>query len=212
MSTKTEPRGKRAAGAGWHSAHGARSAGAAEPAADRPKAARGAIKPDDACPCGSGKTLATCCGPTIEGTAKAPTAEALMRARYTAFATGRPEFVDATIHPDQREDYDPESIARWSKGAAWHGLDVQSVEDGGENDDAGVVEFVARYTADGQPTFHHERATFRRHDGDWYLWDGELVTPTPVRRTEAKVGRNDLCPCGSGRKYKQCHGRLDEAS
>ncbi len=30
----------------------------------------------------------------------------------------------------------------------------------------------------------------------------------PVRRSEPKVGRNDPCPCGSGRKYKQCHGRL----
>jgi uncharacterized protein YecA (UPF0149 family) len=28
----------------------------------------------------------------------------------------------------------------------------------------------------------------------------------PVRRTDAKVGRNDPCPCGSGRKYKKCHG------
>jgi preprotein translocase subunit SecA len=30
----------------------------------------------------------------------------------------------------------------------------------------------------------------------------------PFRRFGAKVGRNDPCPCGSGRKYKQCHGRL----
>ena len=28
-----------------------------------------------------------------------------------------------------------------------------------------------------------------------------------VRRTVAKVGRNDLCPCGSGKKYKYCHGQ-----
>ncbi|HEV7735170.1 MAG TPA: SEC-C metal-binding domain-containing protein [Candidatus Binatia bacterium] len=28
----------------------------------------------------------------------------------------------------------------------------------------------------------------------------------PIRRAEAKVGRNDPCPCGSGRKYKKCHG------
>jgi preprotein translocase subunit SecA len=28
----------------------------------------------------------------------------------------------------------------------------------------------------------------------------------PVRRTEPKVGRNDPCPCGSGKKYKKCHG------
>ncbi len=31
----------------------------------------------------------------------------------------------------------------------------------------------------------------------------------PRVRTEKKVGRNDPCPCGSGKKYKQCHGRLD---
>ena len=28
----------------------------------------------------------------------------------------------------------------------------------------------------------------------------------PVRRDEPKVGRNDPCPCGSGKKYKKCHG------
>ena len=31
---------------------------------------------------------------------------------------------------------------------------------------------------------------------------------TPFVRQERKVGRNEPCPCGSGRKYKQCHGRL----
>ena len=33
-----------------------------------------------------------------------------------------------------------------------------------------------------------------------------LAPAAPLRRTEAKVGRNDPCPCGSGRKYKLCHG------
>lgn len=31
--------------------------------------------------------------------------------------------------------------------------------------------------------------------------------PQPVKRQEPKVGRNDPCPCGSGKKYKKCHGR-----
>jgi preprotein translocase subunit SecA len=30
--------------------------------------------------------------------------------------------------------------------------------------------------------------------------------PQPVRRAEPKVGRNEPCPCGSGKKYKKCHG------
>ena len=38
---------------------------------------------------------------------------------------------------------------------------------------------------------------------------GEGVLASPTVREEPKVGRNDPCPCGSGKKYKQCHGRLD---
>lgn len=199
------PKARPPAGSGWHRAHGDRAARAADIGAA--PAARGAARGGDPCPCGSGASLADCCDPYIAGASKPPTAEALMRARYTAFATRRPEFVNATIHPDQRDDYDDEAIASWSKGAAWHGLEVLATQAGGETDDEGVVEFVARYTVDGQPTYHHERATFRRHDGRWHLWDGELVTQAPVRRDAPKVGRNDPCPCGSGRKFKQCHGR-----
>jgi len=35
---------------------------------------------------------------------------------------------------------------------------------------------------------------------------GDDATPRTVRRDEPKVGRNDPCPCGSGKKYKKCHG------
>ena len=39
--------------------------------------------------------------------------------------------------------------------------------------------------------------------------DGEAVAvATPFVRTSEKIGRNDPCPCGSGKKYKHCHGRL----
>ena len=37
--------------------------------------------------------------------------------------------------------------------------------------------------------------------------DGEAAAPQPVQREE-KVGRNALCPCGSGKKYKKCCGRF----
>jgi hypothetical protein len=33
------------------------------------------------------------------------------------------------------------------------------------------------------------------------------VSPLPIAEYSPKVGRNDPCPCGSGRKYKKCHGR-----
>jgi len=31
---------------------------------------------------------------------------------------------------------------------------------------------------------------------------------TPITRDGPKIGRNDPCPCGSGKKYKQCHGKI----
>ena len=37
---------------------------------------------------------------------------------------------------------------------------------------------------------------------------GDDAAVKTIRREEPKVGRNDPCPCGSGKKYKQCHGRL----
>ncbi len=36
--------------------------------------------------------------------------------------------------------------------------------------------------------------------------------PTTVRRSTPKVGRNDPCPCGSGKKYKKCHGAVDSTA
>ena len=36
--------------------------------------------------------------------------------------------------------------------------------------------------------------------------DDSAARPEPVRRESAKVGRNDPCVCGSGKKYKKCHG------
>jgi uncharacterized protein YecA (UPF0149 family) len=37
---------------------------------------------------------------------------------------------------------------------------------------------------------------------------GEPQPAQPMRRFGSKIGRNDPCPCGSGKKYKQCHGQL----
>ena len=37
--------------------------------------------------------------------------------------------------------------------------------------------------------------------------DGEVKKVEPIRNRGEKVGRNDPCPCGSGKKYKNCHMR-----
>jgi SEC-C motif-containing protein len=160
----------------------------------------------DGCPCGSGRALDACCGPIVAQARTAGTAEELMRARYTAYATGKVEFLLASTHPDKRKDHDAKSTREWALNSEWHGLEILATTAGGPGDDEGTVEFVAEYTHDEARQRHHEVASFARHDGSWYLVGGRIVKPKPVVRETPKVGRNDPCPCGSGLKHKKCCG------
>ncbi len=159
----------------------------------------------NACPCGSAIDLTECCGPLHDGTRDAATAEALMRARYSAFATGRVEYIMNTVHPEKQDEHEPESTRAWATESEWLGLEIIDTQAGQADDDEGIVEFVAQYrTADGELIRHHEIASFARVEGTWFFHDGQPAPQATVRRQEPKVGRNDACPCGSGRKYKKC--------
>lgn len=165
---------------------------------------------EDKCPCNSGKRYCDCCEPVLEGAAKAATAEALMRARYSAYATGHIAFLRDSSVQAAREEFDEKASTAWSRAARWHGLEIIRTERGGENDPDGIVEFRATYTANGEFCNHHEVAVFVKEADGWKFADGELVGETPVVRETPKIGRNDPCPCGSGKKYKKCCGRDKE--
>lgn len=159
------------------------------------------------CPCGSGLEFDACCGPILDGARPAPTAEALMRARYTAYARNRIDFLYDSSSDAVRADFDADASRNWAESASWTGMEIVAREQGGENDAEGIVEFIARYEMNGVPYEHHERSFFTRVGGAWRFTDGVLVKPEPVRRATPKIGRNDPCPCGSGKKYKKCCGR-----
>ena len=80
-------------------------------------------------------------------------------------------------------------------------------EKGGKDDEEGFVAFVAHYSANNQQCEHRERSYFKKIDGEWRFIDGTIETNAPYRRESPKVGRNDPCPCGSGKKYKKCCGK-----
>ena len=82
-----------------------------------------------------------------------------------------------------------------------------STEAGCEEDQQGVVEFIATFKEKGVTRRHHEKSRFEKQDGRWYFVDGELVLAKTQVNEGPKVGRNDPCPCGSGKKYKKCCGR-----
>ena len=129
-----------------------------------------------------------------------------MRSRYTAYALKKPEYILETHDPEKRDDADFDATRDWAERTTWLELQVLSTEAGGESDERGRVEFVARFADDkGGEHRHHERSEFVRREGRWYFHDGKLVA-TPAVRSAPKVGRNDPCPCGSGKKYKKCCG------
>lgn len=157
------------------------------------------------CPCGSGKSFDACCGPIIGGT-PAVTAEALMRSRYSAYVKRSYEHLEQTLSSDQRGDFSRDDAKRWAESAEWLGLSIIKTEKGGPDDQQGIVQFSARYRMEGQEKEHLETALFGREEGKW-VYSGQIVPKGETFRREApKVGRNDPCPCGSGKKYKKCCG------
>jgi SEC-C motif-containing protein len=158
------------------------------------------------CPCGTELDLTACCGPALSGERPAPTAEALMRSRYSAYALKNVKYILETCDDRAREEVDETATRNWSERTEWLKLEVLSTKDGGEHDDSGEVEFVARFRDErGKEHSHHEHSTFTRRDGRWLYVDGKMQQNTPTVRESPKVGRNELCPCGSGKKYKKCH-------
>ncbi|MBK5938372.1 YchJ family protein [Halochromatium roseum] len=121
------------------------------------------------CPCGSEHTLADCCGPFLADAAVPPTAETLMRSRYTAFTQGAVEYLRATWHASTR----PAEITS-DPAPTWMGLKILTTKAGGPDDSEGWVEFVARYKIGRRPLRLHERSRFLREDGAWRYVDGVL--------------------------------------
>jgi SEC-C motif-containing protein len=128
-----------------------------------------------------------------------------MRARYSAYATGAVGFILESCVKGEEDRIDETATREWSEGSKWLGLTIHGTSQGGPGDSEGVVEFTATYEQDGLRHEHRERSRFVRKDGAWLFDSGEVV-PTTVVRSGEKVGRNDPCPCGSGKKYKKCCG------
>lgn len=124
---------------------------------------------DAPCPCGSGTPYPKCCGPLHAG-APAPTALALMRSRFSAFALADADYLSRTWHPSTRPD--PLEL---DGDVVWRRLQIVDTVAGGEADTDGVVEFRASYRSAEGAGLMHERSRFTRHEGRWVYVDGEQL-------------------------------------
>lgn len=127
-----------------------------------------------------------------------------MRARYAAYVKVEVDFLLNSLHPEGSGGVDRESTKAWAENAEWQGLEVLGTQAGGEKDETGEVEFVAKFGMQGEPQRHHEKAAFKRKDGKWLYLDGAELHPPPVVGPKVRVGRNDVCACGSEKKFKKC--------
>lgn len=130
----------------------------------------GSLKPSEACPCGSGKPYAACCGPLHAGEEPAPTAEALMRSRYAAYVLKLEDYLLATWHASTR----PSELDLAADDSKWLGLEVRAHQL--QDEKHATVDFVARYRIAGRGHRLHELSRFVREDGRWYYVDGEFLT------------------------------------
>ncbi len=123
------------------------------------------------CPCsGGGKNYADCCGRYLDDGEKIPTAEALMRSRYTAYTLLREDYLLATWCQSTR----PASLGLASEPRSkWIGLEVRRHEQLDSNQ--AVVEFVARYKVGGRAYRLHESSRFVRKAGQWFYVNGEII-------------------------------------
>jgi len=159
------------------------------------------------CPCGSNLAYEACCQAIIKGERPAETAEQLMRSRYSAYAMKEIDYLLTSLHPDHRADFNEKTTRAWAEGAEWHGLEILGTVNGSAEDSEGRVEFAVSYAEQGAKKDYRERSLFSKKDGIWYLVSGEPLAVKPVVREAPKTGRNDPCPCNSGRKYKKCCGQ-----
>ncbi len=120
------------------------------------------------CYCGNNVSFQNCCEPYIKGIKNAPSAETLMRSRYSAFATGAADYLVNTTHISKRRFHNKKDILDWSQANKWLKLEVLAST---EN----TVTFKAYYLDENlKAQVHYEHSTFKLENEKWFYVDGEF--------------------------------------
>ena len=154
---------------------------------------------ENSCPCGSENEYNECCGIYISGAMLPDSAEKLMRSRYTAFHNGEVGYLQDTLHPSKRTEESDKQYKEGVSNTQWLKLIILETEKGLGADTEGTVEFAAFYK-DEEMGEIHEKSKFVKEDGRWFYLSGHFL---PF----VKQQRNSDCLCGSGKKFKKCHGK-----
>lgn len=159
------------------------------------------------CYCNSQLSFDQCCQPLLNAKHKAHTAQQLMRSRFSAFCTGNIDYLIATHHPSKHQDNDRQTLNQSVNECQWLQLSIhptsnhqtsQTLKPNNQDE----VEFTATYLHQGQLLQLHEISRFIYENQQWYYLDGVI---DEGHSAQINIGRNDLCWCDSGKKFKKCH-------
>ena len=153
------------------------------------------------CLCGSGIDYQQCCEPFHSGEKFPSTAEALMRSRYTAYVLRNAAYLQETWDTTRR----PEAIDFSRENIDWLRLEIIEIKKGTIKDSKGVVAFKAFYAQDNQEHVMNEISRFTKINGRWFYLDG-VIKSMGIVGLQTNQGKNALCSCGSGKKFKRCCG------
>jgi SEC-C motif-containing protein len=157
-----------------------------------------------ACFCGSQKEYDICCGLYLEKEEIPQTPEQLMRSRYTAYCLADIGYIKQTMKGTPLNTFDVLEAKEWANSVTWLGLKV--IQSYMETHVVGFVEFEATILERKQLKIIHELSEFHKQGTSWFYVDGLNKRETSTKN-KSKVGRNGPCPCGSGRKFKNCHDK-----
>ncbi|MDB4836996.1 YchJ family metal-binding protein [Marinomonas sp.] len=161
------------------------------------------------CLCGTNAPYEMCCGMYHHNPGTAPTAEALMRSRYSAFSLNDFHYIASTQKLKEAPKQSDADIAASNGDTQWIKLEINETENGLEKDKEGMVAFSAHFKEGKHIGRLSERSLFKKIKGAWFYISGEheVEKNTPLIKSDAmNIGRNDPCHCGSGKKYKKCCG------
>lgn len=153
------------------------------------------------CYCGSQQPYAQCCQPYHLGIKTPENPEQLMRSRYSAYAQANIEYIQATMQGKASQGFDPISAKLWAQRVIW--IKLQVLHTAVTSQTQGQVEFIASFVENKSLCHMHEISEFLLKDGRWFYVDG-MRGSTPQ---QTELSRNSPCPCGSGKKWKHCHGK-----
>ena len=156
------------------------------------------------CPCNSQIDYALCCQPYLDDIQIPPSPEALMRSRYSAYSRAEITYIVKTMRGKACDNFDEHDAKKGAEKIKWIGLKIIHTEN--HTPDVGYVEFIAKFIEGHQLKFIHEVSEFHRDQGRWFYVDGRYPDESKMLKNQ-HIARNTLCPCGSLKKFKNCHAR-----